>query len=262
MRRRLLRGVTAGVALAVASGLLRTVRAAGPGVAASGAAASSATAAGAALPVAFHRNYRLYWGAYPGGMPIGRAEVSLEIDAGRYRARLHEKGGGVAGLLIPSLTQTSAGRIDARGFRPERYTERRGDDAERVILFDAAGGEIRRGDGDRLGDWRAEIQDRLSVTLQLGVLARLESERFAPGRWVEVPVATFSTVHAMRFQSAIDESLALPAGSVRALRLTRAVVDPVDDERFDLWLSLPAMLPERLRIADAKGRVLDQVRVD
>lgn len=236
--------------------------AAGGALAGLGAGARAAADAAASwVPRSFRQAYRLYWGDYPGGTALGRAEVTLDIDADRYQARLHEQADGMAGLIVPSLTQTSAGRIDARGFRPERYTERRGDKPERVIRFDAAGGEIRRGDGGRVGTWSAGVQDRLSVTLQLGVMARLDAGRFAPGRWVEVPVATFSTVHPMRFRSDLDEALDLPGGPVRALRLTRAVVDPVDDERFELWLSLPELMPVRLRIADPKGRVLDQVRM-
>jgi hypothetical protein len=104
----------------------------------------------------------------------------------------------------------------------------------------------------------AGAQDRLSVLLQLGAMLAGEPNRFTEGTTLVIQTAGTREAEPWLFTVEGAETLALPGGSVVALKLSR---NPQRDfePRLELWLA-PAMdyVPVRLRLTLPNGDWTDQ----
>lgn len=206
--------------------------------------------------------YRIYWGDYTEDRPIAALDAVVEADGRRYRMRTEGRAEGVlAWLYRGTFVQSSEGRIGPDGFEPERYFEQRGERAARTAAIDRAEGRVRFGTGQDV-PLAAGLQDRLTVVLQLSLLARAQPARFERGGSVALPLLATSGVEAARFDSLGLETLELPAGPVSALRIVKRVAATANtrDATFEVWLD-PArdMLPVRIRLGEINGRALDQI---
>src|SRR5690606_36651578 len=106
----------------------------------------------------------------------------------------------------------------------------------------------------------ADVQDRLSVPVQLGLLARAAPDRAAAGQTVVLPELGSSRIDSARYLSHGKVMLQTAGGALAALHLERVAPRYADDARVDVWLGYDRdMLPVRLRFIDPDGRVLDQL---
>lgn len=179
------------------------------------------------------------------------AEGTLEwtLTNGRYDARMT-----VRLPLLGSRVQTSTGRVDASGLLPERFADKAR--SERAAHVDHEQRRIRFSNNAPEAELQAGAQDRLSVFLQLA--ARLNAAPVAAGQLIEWQVIGTGSADVWRFRVGEEETLALPAGELRARRLVREGRGP-HDTQVDLWLA-PSLqhLPVRIRLEQSSGDQIDQ----
>lgn len=204
--------------------------------------------------------YRVYSGDYLEDRQVASMDYRFSHDGRRYRFTLAGRAEGLtAWLYSGALVQTSEGTIGGAGLQPERYAEQRGKRAERAFAVDRVRRELVRGDDPRL-PVPPGAQDRLSSLVQLGLLARAMPERVVAGAVLELPELSFSGIETVRYRSAGRVVLALPGGGeMPALHLVRERGPSDREPGVEVWLGYDhALLPVRVRLTDAGGRVLDQ----
>lgn len=153
--------------------------------------------------------------------------------------------------------QSSRGVIAAGGLVPIEYTERRGRRPQATTQFDWRARRVSFSAAADIAETRAQMQDRLSLLLELGRVSRLRPAATV----VEVPVAGVRNTSLYRFERRGAETLDLPAGRIDAVKLERASDAPGNDrhDRLEVWLA-PALcwLPVRVRYTDDRGMSIDQ----
>jgi hypothetical protein len=181
----------------------------------------------------------------------GTARLDWQQDGERYALQLALSGPG-----LRERVQQSTGALTTAGLVPERFSDRsRG---EQATHFDRAGGRVVFSNNQPGAAWVAGMQDRLSVVLQLALLAAAQPARFVPGTQVIVPTATTRDAGEWSFRVAGEEELELPGGSMRALKLERPPRREFD-QRVELWLAPGlAYAPVRLRLTNPDGGWVDQ----
>jgi hypothetical protein len=228
------------------------------------AAASPVPPSGAPLPAPppARIRFRVHYGDYASRHAVAVLEYQVEAADGRYQLRTEGRAEGLTALFYSGvLTQTSTGRYGDEGLQPERHTEQRGRGGLRWAALDAATGQASFSGGQRASA-PPGTQDRLSMLIQLGLIARGRPSQLAPGMTLSLPELGSRGVDTVAYRSLGDETLATDEGPVRALRLTRHDGDPARDPRIDIWLGYDQhLLPVRIRLTDPGGRVLDQILV-
>lgn len=153
--------------------------------------------------------------------------------------------------------QSSRGVIAAGGLVPIEYTERRGRRPQATTKFDWRARRVSFSAAAGIAETRAQMQDRLSMLLELGRLLKLRPAATV----VELPVAGVRNTSLYRFELRGAETLELPAGRIDAVKLERPADAPGNDrhDRLEVWLA-PALcwLPVRVRYADDRGMTIDQ----
>lgn len=179
-----------------------------------------------------------------------QGQLDWRRDAERYDARLT-----LSMPLLGSRVQTSEGRIGPDGLRPDRFADRRRN-KERSASFERDEQRIRFSNQAPHAVLQPGAQDRLSLFLQLAGLLRKQPR--APGDGIEFQVVGTGDAENWRFVIGPLQPLALPAGTIEAVRIARAPRKP-DDSRVELWLA-PTLghLPVRLRITQVDGDLADQ----
>lgn len=181
----------------------------------------------------------------------GQASLEWRHDGQRYEARLE--------LAAPGLrprVQQSTGAITPEGLAPERFSDRsRG---EQATHFDRSAGTLVFSNNRPGAPLAAGMQDRLSVVLQLAMLAAAQPQRFAAGTEVAIPTATTREAQDWVFRVVGDETLDLAPGAVPALKLERLPRGEYD-QKVELWLAPgQAYAPVRLRLTNPDGGWVDQ----
>lgn len=219
---------------------------------------------GVALPAPSpgRRRFKVHYGDYAEGNVVAELDYALEIEQDRYRLRTEARAVGLTALFWSgALAQASTGRLGTDGMEPERYVEQRGRRPERWTTVDRGAGVAVFSGGERV-PLVAGVQDRLSLLLQLGLIARAQPQRMAAGQRIELPELGSRGIAPAVFLSRGDESLATDRGPLRALHLERRDGNPARDPRVDVWLGYDhGLTPVRIRLTDPAGRVLDQVLV-
>lgn len=228
--------------------------------------AAPATPAGpvslsAELPASGDQRFQVYYGDMSRNLRV--AEIGYRLDHGGDGYHIGTRGeaiGMVAMFYSGILIQNSVGRIGPAGLRPERYSERRGDRAERVLRFDHARHRMVGLGKPPEVDLPTGTQDRLSVFYQLGLMARSQPSLFRNGARFNLPLASLKRIDTATFSVAGAATVRTARGPVPALHLTvRNEADP-EDPTIDVWLgSELSMLPARIRIEESDGKVIDQV---
>lgn len=215
-----------------------------------------------ALPTPSQGRWRfgVYYGSHERGMRVASLELSLQIDERRYLLQSAGRAEGLVALVWSGvLAQRSEGQVTRAGLSPERYWEQRGKRPERWAALDQRRRQIAFSSGESV-PLVDGVQDRLSVMVQLGLLARARPDRLAAGRALELPELHSRRVERARWLSHGEDELHGPGGALRTLRLERTGPYEPDDARVDLWLGYDLqMMPVRLRLSDPDGRVLDQL---
>ena len=149
--------------------------------------------------------------------------------------------------------QSSTGSVRTEGLVPRTFTLRSSRRPPRSIDFDWAARRVSFSHTGNVEPTRPQMQDRLSMMMQLAWRQRREpaATRF------EMPVAGPRHVSTFVFRGEGGESLAVPAGRFDTLKFAR--VNESGEDEFEVWLA-PALcsLPVRLRFTDDKGLVIEQ----
>jgi len=203
--------------------------------------------------------FRVFYGDYTENRPVAVMDYAIEHADGRYRVHSEGRAEGLLSLFYSGvLTQASAGRLTSDGLQPDRYSERRGNRAERWVSVDRDRHLVVYSGGER-ATFVDGLQDRLSVVVQLGLIARAMPERLAAGASVEFSETSLRDVERSRYASHGVDQLPTEAGVLRALHLERVAPRKPGDPVIEVWLGYDrGLIPVRIRISEG-GRVLDQV---
>ena len=179
------------------------------------------------------------------------ARLRWQPSGDRYSAELE-----INAFLLGRRVQTSSGHLNAQGLAPERFGDLRRS-TEKATHFDPVGQRIRYSSNAPDSPLLPGAQDRLSVFLQLAALFQARPDGHAAGQTVRLQVAGTGDAEIWSFQVGPEETLALPASSVSARRLTRPPRRAYDST-VDVWLA-PTLqhLPVRIRITEHNGDMAD-----
>jgi hypothetical protein len=174
----------------------------------------------------------------------GDNSLVLTRDADRYSLVSETS----AGIWF-SARQTSSGQVIASGVVPSEYSERNGNKPRADTHLDWTGERVTFSASDKVVPTQPQMQDRLSLLLQLGWAQRARAAGF------DLPVAGVRGSSIYRFESRGAETIEVPAGRFQTLKLERPMGD---DDRIEVWLA-PTLcsLPVRIRFADRKGLVIN-----
>jgi len=148
-----------------------------------------------------------------------------------------------------SARQTSQGQVGASGVVPAEYAERNQDKPTMTASLDWQAERVTFSATDNVVPTQPQMQDRLSLMLQLGWAQRTKSASF------ELPVAGVRGASLYRIEARGIEMIDTPAGRFQTLKLERPAND--SDDRLELWLA-PSLcsLPVRIRFTDHHGAVI------
>ena len=180
-----------------------------------------------------------------------RAELLWLHDGKNYDARLE-----VSAFLIGSRIRTSTGSLMSEGLEPLRFADRFRTEvaahfvkSRKIVTFSANTPET---------DWVPGMQDQLSVFMQIGGMLAA-----APLKYPTGTTLTFETVgprsqETWVFGVEAEETLNLPGGEVKAIKLVRAPRLQYD-QTAELWLAPQVgYLPVRIKITERNGDFVDQ----
>jgi Protein of unknown function (DUF3108) len=171
-----------------------------------------------------------------------RAEMLWLQDGSTYEARLE-----VSAFLIGSRTRTSTGRLGTEGLLPTRFSDKfRSEVAAHFerekskVSFSANTPDVPLLEG---------MQDQLSVFVQIGSMLG-----GAPAKYPAGTVLSFETIGPRSTETWVitvngEETLQLPGGEMRTVKLTRAPRRDYDQT---------AELPARIKITERNGDFVDQ----
>jgi hypothetical protein len=152
-----------------------------------------------------------------------------------------------AGLL--SARQSSRGRMGARGLVPLEYVERNLNRAPMTTRFDWPAQTVSFTETEDTVPTAPQMQDRLSVTLQVAWTLRNKSPV------TSMPVAGVRGASIYKFVTRGNEAIDTPAGRFDTVKVERPMDE--DDDRIEVWLA-PSLcyLPVRTRFTERKGTII------
>lgn len=180
------------------------------------------------------------------------AELLWQHDGQHYQARQELKV-----LFLGGRTQTSTGDITPRGLQPQRFGDR--SRSEKAAHFDYERGRVTFSANNPEAPLVAGTQDRLSIFVQLGALLAGAPERYPKGTRISLATVGASSADIWSFTVGAEETLYLPVGEVRTLKLQRLPRRDHDyDQKAELWLA-PSLgyLPARIQITQSNGDFAD-----
>lgn len=185
-----------------------------------------------------------------------RSVLSLSGDAVVVFARrgdAYEMESRQRALGIVEARQTSVGTVGRHGLVPRRFTQQSSRRPARGVEFDWAAQRVTFTQSGESAPTRPQMQDRLSILLQIGWRQRAEPGAAA----IELPVAGQRGASTYVFAAHGAEAVTVPAGRFEALRYERH--RGAGDDALEVWLA-PALcsLPVRLRFTDDNGLVVEQ----
>jgi hypothetical protein len=192
------------------------------------------------IPASFSLLYQMQRGGIGGSGEFGWTRTGDTYES-------HLKGT-VAGFSV--LNWHSSGGFDGSGVAPARYVERRIGKSDREAVFrrDAAVVDFSGVSPDV--PLLPGTQDRLSWLVQLPAIVAADSAKARTGARISMHVVgTRGHGETWTFVSAGSESVKTPAGTFRAVKLTRDSRKD-EDTRADVWLDPGRQyLPVRIRLS-------------
>lgn len=189
-----------------------------------------------------------------GGFVIGQSIHSWDHDGFRYRIKSMTETTGLAAVFKPAqVFQSSEGEVTDQGLRPREFRHERSGGID-TASFDWLGRFVAY--AGRREAIVGGTQDMLSMYYQIVLLAPKSGV-------LEMPIATGRKLETYRFEVLGEESLALPGGERRALRIRTKS----GNDMIELWLRTGAGaaargLPLKIRFTDRKGEIFDQIADD
>ena len=185
------------------------------------------------------------------GFVVGRSEHRWSLDGSAYTLRAVTETTGLAALFKPAkVTQVSEGELLAEGLRPRSFRVERGGGAGDSATFDWAAGRVAMSPGPRDGNAEAGMQDMLSMFWQLGLLP-------VSPTGMALTVATGKKVERFVFALVGEERISTPLGERMTLHLK--TIGTAGGDATEIWIGMDKRLPLRIRHADRKGEIFDQV---
>ncbi len=197
----------------------------------------------------------------------GSVRLVYQVDANKFPFRLsaelswHKLGDNYDARLNYSAfgqnrTQTSKGHITDTGLAPERFSDKYR--SEQAAHFNYPRGVVTFSANTPDAPLLSGAQDRLSVLIQLGALVASEPERYGLGSTLTIQTFGARAGDLWLFTVEQTETLALPGGPLKALKLVRMPRE-LYDQKVEIWLA-PALayLPARVRITETNGDAIDQ----
>jgi hypothetical protein len=184
-----------------------------------------------------------------GGMRIGEAVHTLQIEDGRYVLYSVTRTTGLVSLFKTyELTQYSSGSYDRDGLHPEQFFEQRRDKLTTVrqtAELDQAARLIRFSDGGEAA-LPPDTVDILSVMYQFPPLDGVEV--------AHVAVTNGRKIEHYAFDIAVDEKTDTPLGTLQTVKLRKQ--HGPDEEGLEIWLAREYRLfPVKIRFIERNGEV-------
>ena len=208
---------------------------------------SAPTVGAVVVPASVRLRYQVAANKFPFSL---NAELLWRQDGAQYEARLS------MGAFGQSRVQTSRGEIGPQGLLPTRFSDKYR--SEVAAHFERDKGRISFSANTPDVPLLAGAQDYLSVMLQLAAMMAGEPERYPVATTLTLQIAGPRDAEVWLFTVERPETLALPGGEQKTIKLLRHPRRPFD-QQVELWFA-PALayLPVRLRISEANGDYLDQ----
>ena len=177
-------------------------------------------------------------------------ELLWQTEGQAYKARLSFSAFGQTRM------QTSQGQVTSEGLAPIRFADKYR--SEVAAHFNREKGQVTFSANTPNVSLLDGAQDRLSVILQLAALIAANPVQFTPATTLTIQVVSARDADTWLFTVGEEETLNLPGGEQRALKLVRNPRQPFD-QKVELWLGTRLdYLPVRLKITEANGDYIDQ----
>ncbi len=181
----------------------------------------------------------------------GAGELQWSHDGSTYSTRLS-----VSYFRITLRTQTSTGKIGAKGLEPRRFGDKTR--SEIAAHFEREKGKISFSANTPDAPLQEGAQDQLSVILQLGALLSGNPDRVNEGMALPFQAVGARSAENWTFIVGKMERLNLPGGEIMARHLWREA-NAQYDVNVDVWLAPDlGYLPARIRLTQTNGNIIDQ----
>lgn len=216
--------------------------------------AAPASAAAPSAPISLPGSLRLKYdikGEVSGLGYSASGELLWLHDGQTYDARLS-----VSHFLLGTRSQSSAGQITPEGLAPKRFGDKVR--SEVAAHFERDKGKVIFSANTPSVDLQPGAQDQLSIFMQIASLLAGDPTRYPVGSAFEMQAVGGRDADTWRFVIESEETLALPGGEQKALRIKRPARQE-HDITVELWLA-PALgyLPARIRLTQTNGNFVDQ----
>ncbi|OGB31105.1 MAG: hypothetical protein A3F78_00790 [Burkholderiales bacterium RIFCSPLOWO2_12_FULL_61_40] len=172
-------------------------------------------------------------------------------DGKTYDARTE-----ISHFLLGSRVQTSKGELTLQGLEPIRFGDKVR--SEVAAHFERSKNKVSFSANTPDVPLLPGTQDQLSVFVQLASMLGSDPNLFTAGSSVTFQTVGPRSAEVWVFKVGTWEQLALPGGTLRALKFTK---DPLgeNDARAEVWLA-PDLnnLPARIRLTQGNGDFVDQ----
>jgi Protein of unknown function (DUF3108) len=151
------------------------------------------------------------------------------------------------------LRQHSAGKFDAMGLAPERFSDKRANRSEQAAHFKRFEGVVVFSNNKPQAPIQAGLQDPLSVLIQLAGILGGDPIRFEIVNVIRVSVAGLDDVQLWEMSLEKPADINVAAANMRAMKLQRKPRNEFDP-RLEIWLA-PQLgyLPIRIRQSDEQN---------
>lgn len=184
-----------------------------------------------------------------GGLRVGEAVHTLEIDNGRYVLKARTTTVGIAKLFKSyELNQYSSGSYNRHGLQPELFTEERIEKLATLryaVELDQAEHIARFSNGQER-PLPPDTQDILSIMYQFPPLAHTEV--------TSVSVCNGRKIERYEFEIAVGEMVDTPLGKLLTVRLSK--LHAPNEEGLEIWLAQEYRLfPVKMRFIEKNGEI-------
>lgn len=199
------------------------------------------------LPASVRMQYQVEANKFPFS---ARAELVWKQDGTGYDARLELSAFGLTRL------QTSRGQVTGEGLAPTRFSDKYR--SEVAAHFNREQGKVTFSANTPEVPLLSGAQDRLSVLLQLAAMIAGDPAHFPSATTVTLQVVGPRAADLWLFTVGEEETLVLPGGEQRTLKLVRNPREAYD-QKVELWLGVNlGYLPVRIKITESNGDFIDQ----
>ena len=214
------------------------------------AATAMATAQSLRIPGSTRLKYDIN-GEVNGFRYYANGELLWLHDGITYDARLE-----ISHFLLGSRVQTSKGQLTALGLEPIRFGDKVR--SEVAAHFERSKNKVSFSANTPDAPLLPGAQDQLSVFLQLAAMLGGDADRFSAGTHIAFQAVGPRSSEAWDFVVGAAESMELPGGRVKALKLTREPTGE-NDPKVEVWFAAEMdYVPVRIRLSQSNGDFVEQ----